>query len=66
MSPGKAKAGKSSRPHMTQWMLATLGLAIVGQIVYQIGQRSVPANASPLAVLAVVRTAVGAIRCRVA
>jgi hypothetical protein len=51
---------------MTQWMLATLGLAIVGQIVYQIGQRSVPANASPLAVLAVVRTAVGAIRCRVA
>jgi drug/metabolite transporter (DMT)-like permease len=38
---------------MTQWMLATLGLAIVGQIVYQISQRSVPADASPLTVLAV-------------
>lgn len=44
---------------MTQWMLATLGLAIVGQIVYQIGQRSVPANASPLAVLAVAYFAAG-------
>lgn len=38
---------------MTPSMIATLGLAILGQIVYQIGQRAVPANASPFAVLVV-------------
>ncbi|MBS0419551.1 MAG: EamA family transporter [Proteobacteria bacterium] len=38
---------------MTPLMIATLGLAIVGQIVYQLGQRAVPANASPFAVLVV-------------
>jgi drug/metabolite transporter (DMT)-like permease len=37
---------------MTQVMLVTLGLAIVGQVVYQIGQRAVPANASLFVVLA--------------
>jgi len=44
---------------MTQAMLATLGLAIVGQILYQIGQRAVPADASPLIVLAVAYFAAG-------
>jgi len=38
---------------MTPSMIATLGLAILGQIVYQVGQRAVPANASPFAVLVV-------------
>lgn len=46
---------------MTPWMFATLGLAIVGQILYQIGQRSVPINASPFAVLAVAYFAAGAL-----
>jgi drug/metabolite transporter (DMT)-like permease len=44
---------------MTKWMFATLGLAILGQIVYQIGQRSVPPGASPLVVLAVAYFAAG-------
>jgi drug/metabolite transporter (DMT)-like permease len=38
---------------MTQWMLITLGLAVVGQIVYQIGQRAVPKDAAPLTLLAI-------------
>jgi hypothetical protein len=42
-------------------MFATLGLAIVGQILYQIGQRAVPADASPFAVLAVAYFAAGAL-----
>jgi drug/metabolite transporter (DMT)-like permease len=46
---------------MTKWMFATLGLAIVGQILYQIGQRAVPADASPFAVLAVAYFAAGAL-----
>ena len=37
---------------MTQSMLFTLGLAIAGQILYQIAQRSVPVDASPPIVLA--------------
>ena len=37
---------------MNQAMLVTLGLAIIGQVVYQIGQRAVPANASLYVVLA--------------
>jgi drug/metabolite transporter (DMT)-like permease len=40
-------------------MIVTLGLAIMGQIAYQLGQRSVPADASPLAVLAVAYFAAG-------
>jgi hypothetical protein len=32
-------------------MLLTLGLAIAGQIVYQVGQRAVPAHAPPVIVL---------------
>lgn len=36
---------------MTRTMFATLALAAAGQILYQIGQRAVPANASPLIVL---------------
>ncbi len=46
---------------MTPSMVATLGLAILGQIVYQIGQRAVPANASPFAVLVVAYFAAGAL-----
>jgi drug/metabolite transporter (DMT)-like permease len=38
---------------MTQSMIITLGLVIIGQIVYQIGQRAVPANAPPLAVFVI-------------
>ena len=37
---------------MNQSMLMTLGLAIIGQIVYQIGQKAVPTDAPPLVVLA--------------
>lgn len=37
---------------MTPSMLLTLGLAIIGQIIYQVGQKAVPANAPPLVVLA--------------
>ena len=37
---------------MTKWMLGTLGMAIVGQIVYQIAQRSVPKDAPQFVVLA--------------
>jgi drug/metabolite transporter (DMT)-like permease len=44
---------------MTQRMILTLGLAIVGQILYQVGQRAVPANASPFAVLTVAYFAAG-------
>jgi drug/metabolite transporter (DMT)-like permease len=44
---------------MSQWMIASLGLAILGQVAYQIGQRSVPADASPLTVLAVAYFAAG-------
>jgi drug/metabolite transporter (DMT)-like permease len=44
---------------MTQWMLATLGLVIMGQVVYQISQQAVPANASPLTVLSVAYFAAG-------
>jgi multidrug transporter EmrE-like cation transporter len=33
-------------------MLATIALALAGQIVYQLGQRAVPHDASPLIVLA--------------
>jgi drug/metabolite transporter (DMT)-like permease len=44
---------------MTQRMLLTLGLAIVGQILYQVGQRAVPANASPFVVLTVAYFAAG-------
>jgi drug/metabolite transporter (DMT)-like permease len=44
---------------MTQWMLATLGLVILGQVVYQISQRAVPVNASPLTVLSVAYFAAG-------
>jgi multidrug transporter EmrE-like cation transporter len=46
---------------MTQWMLVTLGLAIAGQVVYQIAQRAVPHDASPLMVLAVAYFAAGAL-----
>jgi len=38
---------------MQRAMAATLGLAIAGQIFYQIGQRSVPRDAHPLVVLAI-------------
>jgi hypothetical protein len=38
---------------VTPWMLVTIALALVGQIVYHIGQRAVPRDASPLVVLAV-------------
>ena len=44
---------------MTQSMLLTLGLAIVGQVLYQIGQRAVPAEASPFAILAIAYFAAG-------
>jgi drug/metabolite transporter (DMT)-like permease len=44
---------------MTKWMCITLGLAVVGQVVYQIGQRAVPLDASPLAVLTVAYFAAG-------
>lgn len=44
---------------MTKSMLLTLGLAIAGQIIYQISQRSVPASASPLLVLTVAYFAAG-------
>lgn len=37
---------------MTAAMLGTIGLVIIGQIVYQIGQRAIPADASPMIVLA--------------
>jgi multidrug transporter EmrE-like cation transporter len=37
---------------MTQWMLATIAMAIAGQVIYQIGQRAVPRDASPFVVLA--------------
>lgn len=37
---------------MTQSMIWTLGLAIAGQIFYQLAQRSVPVDASPPVVLA--------------
>lgn len=46
---------------MTQTMLATLGLAIAGQILYQIGQRAVPADASPTVVLALAYCAASAL-----
>jgi drug/metabolite transporter (DMT)-like permease len=46
---------------MTQWMSITLGLAIVGQVIYQIAQRAVPPDASPLAVLALAYFAAGLI-----
>jgi multidrug transporter EmrE-like cation transporter len=38
---------------MKQTMAITLGLAIAGQVFYQIGQRSVPRDAHPLVVLAI-------------
>src|SRR5579871_4971971 len=44
---------------MTKWMCITLGLAVVGQVVYQIGQRAVPPDASPLAVLTAAYFAAG-------
>jgi drug/metabolite transporter (DMT)-like permease len=44
---------------MTRSMLVTLGLVIVGQIVYQIGQRAVPANAPPVAVFVIAYFAAG-------
>ncbi|HEY2683138.1 MAG TPA: hypothetical protein VGI93_06500 [Steroidobacteraceae bacterium] len=44
---------------MSQWMVVTLGLAIVGQIIYQISQKAVPADAPPLAVLAIAYFAAG-------
>jgi multidrug transporter EmrE-like cation transporter len=44
---------------MTPWMLVTLGLAVVGQIVYHIGQRAVPTDASPFAVLTLAYFAAG-------
>ena len=44
---------------MTPWMLAAIALATVGQIVYQIGQRAVPQNASPLVVLSIAYFAAG-------
>jgi multidrug transporter EmrE-like cation transporter len=44
---------------MTQLMLFTLGLAIAGQVVYQIGQRAVPHDAPPLMVLAAAYFAAG-------
>jgi drug/metabolite transporter (DMT)-like permease len=46
---------------MTQSMLLTLGLAIAGQILYQIAQRSVPADASPPVVLALAYFAASAV-----
>jgi drug/metabolite transporter (DMT)-like permease len=46
---------------MTQLMAATLGLCIVGQILYQIGQRAVPHDASPFLVLMVAYFAAGAL-----
>lgn len=44
---------------MTQSLLVTLGLALVGQVLYQIAQRAVPADASPLIVLAAAYFAAG-------
>ncbi len=46
---------------MTQSMLLTLGLAIAGQILYQIEQRSVPIDASPPVVLALAYFAASAL-----
>lgn len=37
---------------MNAAMLGTIGLVIIGQIVYQISQRAVPTGASPMIVLA--------------
>jgi multidrug transporter EmrE-like cation transporter len=44
---------------MTQAMVVTLGLVIIGQIFYQVGQKAVPVNAPPFAVLAIVYFAAG-------
>lgn len=46
---------------MNKWMLGTLGLATAGQIVYQLGQRSVPQDAPPLLVLTVAYLAAAAL-----
>jgi hypothetical protein len=46
---------------MNPWMLATIGVVVTGQIVYQIGQRAVPHDASPLLVLAVAYGAAAAL-----
>jgi multidrug transporter EmrE-like cation transporter len=46
---------------MTQSMATTLGLAIAGQVFYQIGQRAVPRDAHPLIVLAIAYFAAGAL-----
>src|SRR5579871_5335882 len=46
---------------MHKWMLGTLGLATAGQVVYQIGQRSVPKDASPLMVLTIAYLAAAAL-----
>src|ERR1700761_8521053 len=44
---------------MTTGMSITLILVIVGQVLYQIGQRAVPAGASPFVVLGVAYFAAG-------
>ena len=44
---------------MTRSMIVTLSLVIIGQIVYQLGQRAVPANAPPVAVFVIAYFAAG-------
>ena len=46
---------------MTQWMLLTIVLAIAGQVLYHVGQRAVPREASPLIVLAIAYFLAGAL-----
>jgi multidrug transporter EmrE-like cation transporter len=59
MAPSGLTAGW--RNAVTPWMLATIGLAVAGQIAYQLGQQSVPRDASPLVVLAIVYFVAGAL-----